>query len=313
MRTRQLVLSGLMIALVVIVGMGCTKSGHYTDQRAEKKISFLRNAHWDEKNKAEYQLYNYNLPWYKGPRKSDRSMVVIVKEPWDMKTMVKTSPKKMDSAVLKFSTFDQFVTGTYPYSFKQDIYFDTFNGQVVKYTMGSQDGCGNNFMEYINHGKTGSFTWHSYWNGHGTIRINRSTSEFDTFFDALPVYMRFRWKDKSYKVRAIQPLRANRPIDIKTKGHLADQKDTEKRGVPHIINVQVTKGEAEDIGGRKAVKFEVKHGKATDYYWLEEEFPHTMVKMEAKGGKVSKTLRKSEFFDYWVPANRGKSEENFLK
>ncbi|HEO66098.1 MAG TPA: hypothetical protein ENI73_09555, partial [Spirochaetes bacterium] len=248
MRTRQLALSGLMVALVMFIGIGCTKShSQYTDQRPEKKIDFLLNAHWNtkpgEKPKAEYQLYNYQLPWYNGPRKSDRSMTVIVKEPWNMKTMVK-SPKSMDSAVLKFSTFDQFVTGTYPYSFKQDIYFDTYNGQVVKYTMGSQDGCGNTFMEYINHGKTGSFTWHSYWNGHGTIQINVPTNKFDTFFDALPVYMRFRWKEKSYKVRVIQPLRANRPIDIinpkqlkdpkdPTKGkkawHLADQKDAETR------------------------------------------------------------------------------------
>lgn len=283
--------------------VSCGGHGSYQKEAIPGAKEFLTNEHWNQ-GKAEYQSYRLSgLSWYGKPRSSDDSIMIAVKEPWDTKRNVKVAAEEMDSAVVKFSMFEMFQTGTYPYSFKADIFFNVNNGEVVKYAMGSHDGCGNHFFQYDKKGKNGVFSWHSYWDGHGLIEVKKSVDDFDTFIDALPFYLRFRLSEGSYTAKAVQPLIANRPIDLSDpKKHLADQKDTEARGVPSIVEIQVTNTPGQTLNGKKVVKSVVVHGSATDTFYFEEAFPHNLVKWE---GNATRELRLSQFFAYWVPDNRG--------
>lgn len=294
-----------IFSMLTTVGLLFTVScgGNYKKTPLPGAAEFLTNEHWNQ-GKAEYQTYRLSgLKWYGKARSSNDSIMIAVKEPWDSKLNVKTSAEAMDSAVIKFSHFEIFQTGTYPYSFKADIFFDVSTGEVVKYAMGSHDGCGNHFFRYDKKGKTGQFNWHSYWDGHGLISVSKPVDSFDTFFDALPLYLRFRLKDATYTAKVVQPLIANRPIDItQPKPHLANQGDAQKRGVPHIVEVTV-KNSTETLNGKNVYKSEVAHGSKTDVYYFEADFPHTLVKWT---GGAERNLRLSKFFDYWVPANRGR-------
>jgi hypothetical protein len=291
------------------ISTGCGGASH-SKAALPGAAEFLGNKHWDM-GKAEYQVYNLALGWYDKARHSQDSYMITVKEPWDSKKNVKTSDKTMDMAVMKFSIFDVFHTGTYPYSFKADMFMDVNTGEVVKYAMGSHDGCGNHYFQYEKHGATGKFKWNSYWNDHGKVVVKKSVSEFDTFFDALPLYLRFRLKDASYSAKVVQPLIANHPIDIKdAKKDLANQEDFTARGVPAIVEIQVKNTPDQMMAGKKVIKTEVVHGSATDVFYFESEFPHNMVKME---GKAKKDLKLTKFFDYWVPANRGQEAGYLFK
>ncbi|MDH4129636.1 MAG: hypothetical protein OEV44_12825 [Spirochaetota bacterium] len=295
----------LISSILLVTGFACKPKD---SNKTVKEILFLKNAHWSEK-KAEYQKYNYKLKWYDTLREAKDSIMILVKEGWNSRSNVK-SDNHHDSSVLKFSTFDVFNTGTYPYSFKSDIFFDINNGEVVKYTMGSQDGCGNHFFRYDKRGTRGTFTWHSYWNDHGLIAVTKPTSSFDTFFDALPVYLRFRLSENTYKIKAVQPLIANRPLDIKTpapNNDLKDQDDAKKRGIPNVVDLSVTNTPGENYNGKKVIKSVVVHGDKTDTFYFAEEFPHTL---EHWKGSDEKTLVYSKFYPYWLPEFRNKPEGN---
>ena len=305
---RKPLLIPVLLGIIVSFGLaGCGKGGSAYNPK-DNNIAFLKNEHWN-KGKAEYQRYKHSLGWYGAKRTSDDSMMVLVKEPWDTKRHVKVPWKQANAYVLKLSIFDIFQTGTYSYSFKSDMYIDTKSGRVLKYVMGSHDGCGNHFMKYEVKGSNGVFNWHSYWNGHGLISIKVPTSKFDTFFDALPAYLRFRLKDKSYSARAVQSLIANRPLDISSPGkHFTNQMDAVKRGLPKIVNIAVTNTPGQQIADAKGVqhkviKSEVKFGGKSKVFYFAESFPHTLIHSK---GKAEKTMYYSEFFPYWVPGNRGK-------
>lgn len=256
---------------------------------AFKGKAFLENNHWDKGN-AEYQLYDLTKKQYGADRQSKRSTIILVKEPWNKSRNVKSS-KNADTSVLKFTTIDFFRTGTYDYSYNINIFFDIKTGRVIKYLMSSHDGCGNSFMYYKG---DGTFLWHSYWNDHGLIEKSLSTDDFDTFYDALPVYLRFRLDEPSYEIKVVQGLIGNHPPG--TKKMNADQIDD--ASYPKIVKAQVTSTKS---GGSYVVK--VVHGKKTDTYEFEAAFPHRMKSMKAAG--KSKTMYLSKFFPYWQPKIRG--------
>ena len=285
----------IMSITLVYTVFSCAKP----TQEKKDKIQYLLNDHWNKGN-SEYQLYKMTIPWYGKPRQSKDSMMVIVKEGWDSKKNVKTDNKQnMDSATLKFSTYDQFKTGTYNYSFKADIFFNIPSGEVVKYAMGSQDGCGNHFFIYQKKGSHGLFKWYSYWNDHGEITMTKPVNSFDTFYDALPVYLRFNLNKKSYKAKVVQSLVANHPLipDIK--------------GFPKISEAQITNEPSnEKIYDRDVIKTTVVYGGKPSVYYFDKNFPHSLVKLESP---VKKDLYFSKLFDYWNPKKRGKEAGYLLK
>ncbi len=255
---------------------------------------FLGNSHW-KKGKAEWQWYNYALKWYGKARTTKNSQMILVTEPWNNGINNKTG-KNIDSYVLKFSIHDIFATGTYNYAFKADMFIDQ-RGRVVKYVMGSQDGCGAHFMRYDESGDNGKFVWHSYWNDHGKMTKSIDADSFDTFYDALPAYLRFRLNEKSYNIKMVKSLVGNHPPGSKkwNKAKFNSNK------YPKVVGASVSVSNEGDN-----YKVVVKHGSAKDTLTFSSAFPHTLISWNMAKGGFNKKLRKSDFFAYWVPANRGK-------
>ena len=300
------VLSGVIFLLGFV---GCDK-GSFSKDPVPGAAEYLGNDHWNKGN-SEYQVYSLSdLNVYGTKRSSDGNIMLAVKEPWNSKLNVKGDKDTMDSTVVKFSIFKGFQTGTYPYSYKADLFFNVKTGEVIKYTMGSQDGCGNNFMQYDRDGKNGKFMYHSYWNNHGIIHVSKPVTEFDTFFDALPFYLRFRLKEGSYTAKVVQPLIANHPVDIKdAKNDIKNQADAVTRGFPVIVEVKVTNTK-DVVDGKNVIKSSVIHGDKTDVFVFEEEFPNNLY---AWHGAANWKQKHSKFFQYWDPEIRKKEAGSVFK
>lgn len=268
-----------LFSLMLFLAFGLTQA-----QANEKAAKFLANDHW-KKGNAEYQLYNYNLKWYDAARKTKDSLMILVVEPWNTKLNVKGTP---DQYVLKFSMFDQFETGTYNYSIKADMFID-WRGRVIKYVMSVHDGCGANFMRFDEIDGDGKFVWHSYWNDHGKLEFSLSADKYDTFYEALPVYLRHRLDEKSFSFKMIQPVIGNHPPGT------TEKKADDIKDYPAIWN-----GEATVNGNTVSVK----HDKGTDVLEFESQFPHALKSWKMFNG-FTKELRGSSYIPYWDPKLRG--------
>ena len=106
---------------------------------------YLAHSQWDS-GTAEFCVYEATLTKYVEPRPAKVKMI-MVKEQFDSAKLVKTSTAEDSFEVIKFHTIQAIPTGIYDYFQTASIFFDRTTGRVVKYTMGSQEGCGNTFME----------------------------------------------------------------------------------------------------------------------------------------------------------------------
>ena len=151
--------------------------------------AFLGNAYRDS-GKAEFQVYEASTKKYGLDRDATVKMI-MVKEPFDPVDLVKTRNEDEAVDVLKVNFIRQVPVGVYDYLQMASLFFERSTGRVLKYTMSSQDGCGNTFMEYRRREGKHLFHYHSYFDDEGDSETVLEEGEF-TFYDALPVVLRFR-------------------------------------------------------------------------------------------------------------------------
>ena len=82
-------------------------------------------------------------------------------------------------SVVKLNMIQQIPTGLYDYFQMASIFFDRSTGRILKYTMSSQDGCGNTFMEYRRREGKHLFHYHSYFDDQGDSETILEDGEFD--------------------------------------------------------------------------------------------------------------------------------------
>jgi hypothetical protein len=113
---------------------------------ASKGEAFFENAYWNS-GKAEFQVYEATVKKYDVNRKATVKLI-MVKEPFDPVRLVKTGREEDSVNMVKLNMIQQIPTGIYDYFQMASIFFERSTGRILKYTMTSQDGCGNTFMEY---------------------------------------------------------------------------------------------------------------------------------------------------------------------
>jgi hypothetical protein len=243
--------------------------------------AFFASGHWDE-GKAEFQVYRSVVEKYGAPRDA-LAKIVIVKEPFDRKKLVKSAASAY--SVVKMNYIQVIPTGMYTYYQTASLFFDAATGGLVKYSFGSQEGCGNTYFEYRGVNGKGFRTVHSYFDDQGLIRekINHPGA---LFYDAFPLVLRFRLRDgESYPVRFIRSLIANKYVrpDV-AEGSVSVRTVSEAR--------------LGDRTYRGVYKVEVRWGGNVDTLHFEAEHPNTLLRWEKAGGDTL-TLEKSHFTDYW--------------
>lgn len=261
------------------------------EARAEQR-DYLQNGYWDS-GKAEFQIFRGQIQQY-GIDREASARLVLVKEPFDPLKRVKSlSPNAIP--VLKMHFFRHIPAGVYDYFQTASLFFDRKTGRVLKYTMSSQDGCGNTFMEYLRQpDRTHLFRYFSYFDDEGDFETTLPEGDF-TFYDALPLALRYRLKKgETYALRLMESLIANKeqPLTL------------------HPATVRVDRIADADVGGKTlsdVFAVTVQRENRRDMFHFEVSFPHRLIRWEKPDGDLLFQTA-SDFFYYWEftrPEDRG--------
>ena len=251
---------------------------------AVDNASFLTNPYWNSGN-AEFQVYKALLTRY-GIRRDGTAKIIIVKEPFDPDKLVKTNKSAPAIEVIKMNYIQTVPTGVYDYFQMASFFFDRATGNIIKYTMSSQEGCGTTFMQYVYRRNSGHFVFHSYFDDEGDVTAELETAEPPVFYDALPLVLRFRLKEKTpCTLKVVQPLIANKFI----KPALREAR---------ITNRLISAAGMGEVTAEQVYETTVEAGDARDVFYFEPTFPNRLVKWQ-KGNNDELLLQSSRFFPYW--------------
>jgi hypothetical protein len=255
------------VFLTVLVFAGCAGGAE-----SGSPIDFLTSPHWNE-GKAEFQTYEAQLSKY-GEMRNAQVKMILVKEPFDTGEFVKSD--SADNYVLKLNYIQTIPAGMYDYHQMMSIFFQIGSGKILKFSMGSHDGCGNTYAEYTSTKEKGTVRWHSYFDDQGRKEAEIDLSDA-TLYDALPVVLRYRIDyENPYPVSFYSSLIANQYSPPKLiKGEVINQ----LRG--DYIETVLSYGD-----GKK------------DTLHFQRKFPHALILWKRDNGEVLR-LDRSHFIDYW--------------
>ena len=247
------------------------------------ETDYLNHAYWDS-GKAEFQRLEGRIQKY-GIDREAAARLMLVKEPFDPHKRVKSlGPDALP--VLKMHFFRHIPTGVYDYFQTATLFFDRRTGRVLKYTMSSQDGCGNTFMEYLlEPDRTHRFRYFSYFDDEGDSETVLKDTDF-TFYEALPLVLRFRLEDGvRYSLQLMESLIANKkqPLTV------------------HPAAVRVNRITDETLAGQSisnAFAVTVQREDRQDRFFFEPSFPHRLIRWEKENGNILFQTA-ADFFYYW--------------
>jgi len=238
---------------------------------------FLRSDHWD-RGKAQVDVYDADYLKY-GVRRKGRLTLVLVKEPFNLKTGVKE--KGAGAAVLKMNLIRRFNTGIYDYYQMGSAFVDVRNGRLAKFAGSSQDGCGMTYKVYAD----GGLRTFSYFDGEGE-KHDRLDLKGKTFYYMLPLILRYRLRQgERYALPFYRTMMSNRYV-----------KPRVFRGKVRVDRLKTYQPGDKRYEG--VFRVTVTYGEGKDRLHFAAAFPHTMLSWhKANGDRLM--LRRSHFIDYW--------------
>lgn len=277
MKKKRLLLSilAVMAVLCVLPEASCDSPGY--------PPGYFDNPAWDN-GKAELCVYEATVEKYRRPRTASVKMI-LVKERFCADKLVKTAAEEESFEVIKFHSIQKVPTGIYDYFQTKSIFFDRGTGRVVKYTMSSQDGCGNTFMEFLARGRKGTFLFHSYWDDQGDRALELDITD-EVFYDALPVTLRTRLTEGlDERISLIPGLVSNKMVAPS----------------PFEARLTMVKRAGSDMGlpdRKELFEVTVVTGTAKEVLLFDAAFPNRLVRWErADGDRLE--LKKAYNIDYW--------------
>ena len=264
----------LLLIILVFILSSCAGNQSYL-----YNTGFLANSHWDM-GKAEFQTYSGLITQYDEQRNASFKFI-LVKEQFDENKFVKSNNGNL--SVLKVNIIKTVPTGMYDYFQMGSLFFNVNTGEIIKFAISSQDGCGTTYIEY--NSKSNKIIYNSYFDDQGEITRELSGSNF-TFYDALPVFLRFELGRKdSYELSLIPSLINNKFIEPEFQDAL-------------ITNTIITNYKIGYETYPEVYKSEVTYSDNTEAYYFQKDFPHTLIAWE-KGNGDYLQLDNSLFIDYW--------------
>ena len=250
---------------------------------------FLRDRLWDD-GKAEYNVYR-GEEMREGSARPARIVMIAVKEPFNSKLRVKAD-RLGGAEVLKLNQVIDVPTGVYAYHQMHSSFWDRATGALVKFSMSSNDSCGNTFKLGWLDWRDSVFlrlTYHSYWDEEGDGRLERKLPSDVVFEDELP-----------FKLRCLR-LSGTAEYLVTLYPSVIGSRLGKSEALPATIRVGVSGAERE---------VEVRSPAGTDRFRFDAAFPHTLRSWKrADGGSLE--LEKAQRLDYWRHNRPG--DESLLK
>ncbi len=250
-----------------------------TSAFAQFTPAFLQdNSYWGD-GKAEFNIYDAQITRYGIPRPTE-VLHILVREPFDPKQLVKPDDSNAAAAiaVLKLNQILHVPTGLYVYQQMHSNFWRVDNAQLLKFSLTSNDSCGNTFKEARRTGDKFAYEYHTYWDGMADGKEDLNVPAAGYFYDELP-----------WLVRTIDFSKPSSQFEVQLAGTTINSKKDSFVFKSAKISFKATEREL-DVA--------VEHAGGTDHFILDRDFPNLLRAWNAADGSRLK-MKRSLKVDYW--------------
>ena len=250
------------------------------------------DSYWND-GKAEFSIYAAEIVRYGIPRGCE-VLHILVREPFDAKQLVKSEDPKRGGAfpVLKLNQILNVPTGLYVYQQMHSNFWRVENAQLQKFSLTSNDSCGNTYKEGRRADGQFTYEYRTYWDGMAGGQENVAVPQNGFFYDELP-----------WLVRTIDFSNAGKNFEIQLAGSTINSKKDTFEFKPATISF--TRAE-------RFIDVTLKHAAGTDTFKLDSNFPHLLREWNAADGSKLKMKRnlKVDYWNYNKPGDRERALNN---
>jgi len=296
---RPLCVPGLA-ALILALAAGAACRGGVASVGEAGANAFAASALWDD-GRAEIDAYDATIRRY-GVLRPFTAYLIAVKEDFSRKQLVKADPGHDPGdlfTVLKLNHVINYQTGIYSYHQMASSFFDRASMDLVKFSLTSNEWCGNTYKEFTRRGAKGALHVHTYWDNQAEATYDLPVGPDVVLYDQLPLWIRSLPQTPG-TARSLRLV----PTQIDSKGT-----------PPAIVPATLSAGPETTIrtpaGSFRALRWELKAGDArADVYWTSVHDPYVMVAWDrADGG--SYRLKWTQRHAYWTLNRPG--DETYLQ
>ncbi|MGI8435990.1 MAG: hypothetical protein ACR2NX_03680 [Chthoniobacterales bacterium] len=250
--------------------------------------ALLQNDNYWNDGKAEFNIYAAELMRY-GVTRPCEVLHILVREPFDTKQLVKADDwKRPDTApVLKMNQILHVPTGLYVYQQMHSNFWRVADAKLVKFSLTSNDSCGNTYKEARRDGDKFKYDYFTYWDGMARGSEDITPPENGYFYDELP-----------WLVRTIDFSKKDAPLfEIQLAGSTINSK--KDAFVFQPAKVSFTANE-------RMITVTVAHAGGSDVFTLDRDPPHLLREWRAADGSHLKLQRnlKVAYWNYNKPGDR---------
>ena len=255
---------------------------------AQFSTALLQNNNYWGDGKAEFSIYGAEIMRYGEPRQCE-VLHILVREPFDPKQLVKPEgPMRPETiAVLKLNQILHVPTGLYVYQQMHSNFWRVDNAQLLKFSLTSNDSCGNTYKEARRNGEQFTYDYRTYWDGMagGTEEVKPPANGY--FYDELP-----------WLIRTIDFGKPGDGFEIQLAGGSINSKKDTFTFQPAKVSFTADK---------RAINVKVQHAGGGDEFILDRDPPHLMREWKAADGSRLKMKRNLKV-DYWNYNKNGDRE-----
>lgn len=259
--------------------------------------AWMADAYWRD-GKAEFNVYEGTLSRY-GQAQPAEVLHILVREDFTPGALVKADDWRQPGAypVLKLNQVLRVPTGVYVYQQMHSAFWRVGDGRLVKWSLTSNDSCGNTFkLAERREGGGGEGSWDyrffTYWENMTEGRETAAAPAGGVFYDELPAW-----------VRGLDFSGGAGSVTVQLAPGVIGSKRDQIRFAPATVSFR-TDGPAERI------VVNVRHAGGEDGFSLDAAFPHRLREWRtADGGAL--TLKRSLKLPYWNYHNPGDRERAF--
>jgi hypothetical protein len=248
------------------------------------------NSYWGD-GKAEFNIYDAQIVREGQPRQCE-VLHILVREPFDPKQFVKPEgqPRTDMVAALKLNQILHVPTGLYLCQQMHSNFWRVDNGQLFKFSLTSNDSCGNTYKEGRRAADVMSYEYRTYWDGMGSGNEPVALPQNGWFYDELP------WRVRTFDFR-----KPSGEAEVQLAQSGINSKKDKFEFKPAKISF---------VSTERKIDVTVQHAGGTDRFVLDSNFPYLLREWNAADGNHLKMKRNLKV-DYWNYGKNGDRERAF--
>jgi hypothetical protein len=248
------------------------------------------NSYWGD-GKAEFNIYDAQIVRDGQPRPCEVTHI-LVREAFDPKQFVKQEgqPRPDAIAVLKLNQILHIPTGLYFCQQMHSNFWRVDNGQLVKFSLSSNDSIGNAYKEARRAADVMSYEYRTYSDGMSTGSEPVALPQNTWFYDEL-----------AFRVRTFDFRKPNGATEVQLGQSVINSKKDKFEFKPAKLSF---------VSTEKSINVTVQHAGGTDQFRLDSQFPYLLREWTAADGSHLKMKRNLKV-DYWNYGKNGDRERAF--